>query len=231
MGVGSLLRHYPVNKPPSIPVRVPAIDSHYGFLPAIRRGEYSVENPQGIEVWKYDFPLVGSWPVEEIQVRYGINPPGSEHGSVWTGVFKCAPARHVEVIPWAKANAVVIAAANAVYIVDPEEPSEFTGVAAPVEITGITFDESGEHMFVADSLRIYAFTSDRHFKWISEPLEGYGAKFCGCGGRVLAVEVTPAAASLESDESPAPVLLRLRTEDGTILRSRFRRVNPRRRPT
>jgi hypothetical protein len=105
--------------------------------------------------------------------------------------------------------------------VDPGTPEQFSGFAAPVEINGVTFDESAQHMFVADSLRIYAFSADRLLRWISEPLDGYGARFRGCGGRVLAVELKRSEPVPEGEEPP-PSVIRLRTEDGTILRSRFR---------
>ena len=91
----------------------------------------------------------------------------------------------MEVIPWPAANAVVVVAANAVYLVDSSTPEQFSGFAAPVEINGIAFDESAQHMFVAESLRIYAFSADRRLQWISEPLNGYDAHFRGCAGRVL----------------------------------------------
>jgi len=193
-----------------------------GFLRAVRAREYCAAAPGGVEVWKYAFPLGANQPVEEIHVRRGIagSAPGL-HGIQWTGVFECARSRHLEVLSWPVANAVVVAAANAVYIVDPRIPEQFSGFVAPVEISGVTFDESSQHMFVADSLRVYAFSSDRLFRWISEPLGGYGARFCGCGGRVLAVELKQCGPELEGKEE-APSVVRLRTEDGTILRSRFR---------
>ena len=165
----------------------------------------------GPEVWRYAFPLGANQPVEDLYVRFA-------HG---TGIFECAPGRHVDVLTWPAANAIVVAAASAVYLVDPGRPEQFSGFAAPVEITGVTFDETGRHMFVADSLRIYAFSPDRLLRWISEPLDGYGARFCGCGGRVLAVELKQSEPEWEADDEAASVI-RLRTEDGTILRSRFR---------
>lgn len=186
-----------------------------GFLHAVHAREYSADAPEGVAVWKYAFPLAGSLPVDDVHVRFP-----TPDGAVWIGIFECARGRHVDVIPWPQANAVVVVAANAVYIVDPTIPEKFNGFAAPVEINGVTFDESAQHMFVAESLRIYAFSSDRLFRWISEPLDGYGAQFRGCGGRVLAVEVRQSDPEPESEESPSVV--RLRTEDGTILRSRFR---------
>ena len=110
----------------------------------------------------------------------------------WIGVFECARSRHLEVLFRPAANAVVVTAANAVYIVDPGIPEQFSGFIAPVEINGVT-----------------------------EPLDGYGARFCGCGGRVLAVELKQCGPELENEEE-APSVVPLRTEDGTILRSRFR---------
>jgi hypothetical protein len=130
----------------------------------------------------------------------------------------------VDVLTWPAANAVVVAAANALYIVAPDRPEQFSGFAAPIEIDDIIFDESAQHMFVADSIRIYAFSSDRLLRWISEPLDGYDARFRGCGGRVLAVELKRCRPGPEGEEA-APSVIRLRTEDGTILRSRFRIVH------
>src|SRR6202012_3840474 len=95
----------------------------------------------------------------------------------------------VEGVRGPPADAMVVSAANAVYIVNPRNPELFTGFAAPVEITGLMFDETGEHMFISESLRVYAFSSDLRLRWISEPLEGYGMRLCGCAGRVVAVEV------------------------------------------
>ncbi|HTA45302.1 MAG TPA: hypothetical protein VK789_22800 [Bryobacteraceae bacterium] len=142
----------------------------------------------------------------------------------WVGIFECARDRHIDVLSWAAADAVVVAAANAVYIVNPHRPELFSGLAAPVEITGVTFDETGEHMFAAERFRLYAFSSDRLFRWISEPLGGYVTRFCGCGRRVLAVEVKPWQTELDGEEA-ASSIVRLRTEDGTVLRSRFRLVH------
>ncbi|HEX4279028.1 MAG TPA: hypothetical protein VHZ74_26915 [Bryobacteraceae bacterium] len=170
-------------------------------------------------MWKYAFPPDAPRPdadLEDLHVHLTVD------GTQWTGLFACTRGRHVEILPWPAAHAIIVAASNAVYIVDPQAPEEFSGIAAPVEISGVIFDESGQHMFVAGSLRVYAFSADRHFVWISESLEGYGARFCGCGGRVLAVQVNPFDPRSEGEEEAAPAVVRLRTEDGTILRSRFR---------
>ena len=196
------------------------------FLRAVRAREHYARAPGGVEVWKYALPPGANQPVEEIHVRRSTgNAPGrpGTHlpGPQWTGVFECARSRHLEVLSWPAANAVVVAAGNALYIVDPGIPEQFSGFVAPVEISDITFDESAQHMFVADSLHVYAFSSDRLIRWMSEPLDGYGPRFCGCGGRVLAVELKQWGPELEGDEE-APSVVRLRTEDGTILRSRFR---------
>ncbi len=183
-----------------------------GYLRAVHAREYTAAAPDGAEVWNYCFPLHGTDELDDVHVRTGA----------WTGVFECAHRRNLDVIPWRTAHALVVAAANAVYIVDPGNPELFSGVGAPIGISGVTFDESGEHMFVADSLRVYAFSSDRRFQWISEPLEGYDAHLRSCGDRVLAVELRPLEAMPDGEEPP-PAVIRLRTEDGTILRSRFRR--------
>jgi hypothetical protein len=185
------------------------------YLHAVRGREYCADVPGGSEVWRYSLHDAADQPIDDFHVRCGTQ---------WTGVFECAAGRHVEVLPWAAANAIVVAAANAVYIVDPRTPEQFSGFAAPVEVTGITFDESSSHMFVADSTRIYAFSSDRRFRWISEPLDGYDARFCGCGRFVLAIELRQSEPGPEGEEA-APSVIRLRIEDGTILRSRFRLVH------
>ncbi len=182
------------------------------YLHAVHAREYSSAAPDGVEVWKYAFPLHGNDELDDLHIRT----------AGWTGVFECAYRRNIEVARWEAAHALVIAAANAVYIVDPDNPEVFSGIAAPVGITGVTFDEPGEHMFVADSLRVYAFSSDRLFQWISEPLEGYDVHLQGCSHRVLAVEVKPLEPEPDAEE-PAPSVIKLRAEDGTVLRSRFRR--------
>lgn len=194
---------------------VPATTDN-GFFHAVHVKEYSAAAPSGAEVWKYAFPMTAHQPVDDVHVRFITN-----RGTLWTGIFECARGRHVEVLYWPSANAVVVAAANAVYIVDPNTPDQFSGVVARIEINGVTFDESAQQMFVADSVRVYAFTLDRMFQWISEPLDGYGAHFRSCGGRVLAVELRTTDAGPEGEEV-TPSVIRLRTEDGTILRSRFR---------
>jgi hypothetical protein len=182
----------------------------------VRARESCAESPAGIEVWKHTLPLAASQPVDDIHVRFTTS-----RDTRWTGIFECARSRHVGVLPWPAAKAVVVAAANAVYIVDPDNPQQFSGLAAPVEINDVIFDESARHMFVADSLRMYAFSPDRLLQWISEPLDGYGAHFRGCRGRVLAVQLKHYELQPEYEEE-TPSLIRLRTEDGTILRSRFR---------
>jgi hypothetical protein len=188
------------------------------FLRAVHAREKCADAPEGVEVWKYAFPLAANRPVDDLHVRF-TTAAGAD--APWTGIFECARRRHVNVLLWPAANAVVVAAANAVYIVDPSAPEKFSGFAAPVEITDVTFDESARHMFIADSVRIYAFSSDRLLQWMSEPLDGYGARFRGCGGRVLAVELRESEPGPEGEEA-APSVIRVRTEDGTILRSRFR---------
>ena len=185
-----------------------------GYLQAVHAREYTPAAPDGADVWKYAFPLHGNGELDDVHVRTGP----------WTGVFEYARGRNLDVIPWENAHSLVVAAANAVYIVDPRNPELFSGVDAPVGISGVTFDQSGEHMFVADSLRVYAFSSDGLFQWISEPLEGYDARLRGCGGSVLNVELKPLDAAPDGEESP-PALIGIRTEDGTILRSRFRRAS------
>jgi hypothetical protein len=198
---------------------MPAMNGN-GFLRAVRAREYYAEAPDGVDVWKFAFPIAAHQPLEDVHVR--IRTAGAARDNGWVGSFECARGRHIDVIPWPAANAVVVAAANGVYIVDPAHPEQFNGFAAPVEINGVMFDESGRHMFVAESLRVYAFSSDKLFRWMSEPLDGHGVRFRGCGGRVLAIEVRHAEPEPDSEES-SPSLVRLRTEDGTILRSRFRR--------
>jgi hypothetical protein len=196
-----------------------------GFSHAVRACERCADAPGGVEVWKYAFPLAANQPVEDLRVRCTTAAGWlGLRDTQWTGIFACARGRYVDVLPWPAANAVVVAAANAVYIVDPRIPEQFSGFAARVEINDVTFDELGEHLFVADSRRIFAFSSDRLFRWISEPLEGYGARFRRCGGRVLTVELKQFGPDPEGEEA-APLVIRLRTEDGTILRSRFRLVH------
>ena len=185
-----------------------------GYLQAVHAREFTVTAPDGAEVWKYAFPLHCEGGLDDIHIRAGA----------WVGVFECAHGRNLDVIPWEKAHSLVVAAANAVYIVDPGNPEVFSGVDAPVGISGVTLDESAEHMFVADSLRVYAFSSDRHFQWISEPLEGYDAHLRGCGDSILAVELRPLQSTPDAEERPASIV-QLRTEDGTILRSGSRRGN------
>jgi hypothetical protein len=161
--------------------------------------------------------------VEDVHVRLSTSEGTGSHGSNWTGIFECARSRHVDVLPWPAANAIVVAAANAVYVVDPSIPEKFIGFAAPVQINGVIFDESARHMFVAESLRIYAFSSDLRLRWVSEPLGGYDARFCACGRRMLTIELRQSEPGPEAEEGD-PSVIHLRTEDGTILRSRFRQA-------
>jgi hypothetical protein len=188
-----------------------------GFFHAVRAREYSAAEPEGVGVWKYCFPFPGTSPTEDIRVQVTV----PDQAQKWIGTFECARGKHIEVISWREAGSIVVAAANGVYIVNPRTPEKFNGVSAPIEITGVTFDETKEHLFVAESLRIYAFHSDGAFRWMSETLDGYDARLRACGGRVLAVEIHAVDPASEIEES-APTLIRLRTEDGTILRSRFR---------
>lgn len=211
-------------KPPSRAQSFQALSSfrNSGFLQAVRTREYCCDLPaDGIAVWKYALPLPANEPVESLEVHCRSGSLGPSLGDTdWVGIFECVRDRHVEVIPWAAANAIVVAAANTLYIVNPQIPQQFTGLTAAAGINGITFDEAGEQMFIADGIRLYAFSSNRRFKWMSEPIDGYIARFCGCGRRVLAVEVRQCHADLDAQEESS--IMRLRTEDGTILRSRFR---------
>ncbi len=168
---------------------------------------------RGDGTWEYRLGVAGAEPGEELHVHFGG----------WSGVFECLEKRHVEVLTWPEANALVVVTSNAVYLVNPEIPGKFSGVLAPIGITDVTFDKAAGHMFVAGSVRVYAFTSDLRFRWISEALEGYGAHFRGCGGRVVAVDVKQSEPGPDGVEAPTAVV-RLRAEDGTVLRSRFRRI-------
>jgi hypothetical protein len=172
-----------------------------------------VQNSAQGEAWRYAFSLGAVQSAEDIRISFsgGAQP--------WTGLFECARNRQMKVLQWPEASSIVVAASNALYIVDPSRPQQFRGFVAPVEINDLTFDESGRHLFVAESLRIHAYSADRNFLWISEPLDGYGARFAGCHGRVLLVEIKQSDRAGEYESSSQ---IRLRTEDGTILRSRFR---------
>lgn len=186
--------------------------------------EKAAEQGGSTETWKYAFAVRPDQSVSDLYIRLtdvGFSP--ARKCCQWQGAFSIASGRHVDVLPWPAASAIVVAAANALYIVDPDTPEQFSGFAAPVEINAFTFDESAQHLFIADSLRIYAFSSDRVFRWISEPLNGYGARFRGCRQRMLTVEVKKSKPGLDCEEL-TPSLIRLRIEDGTILRSRFRIV-------
>ncbi len=198
------------------------------FLGAVRVDEHNADRPVGTEIWRYAFPLAWDEPVEDVPVRLSSAAGAEPNGSNWMGMFECARSRHVDVLPWPAANAIVVAAANALYIVDPRTPQQFSGLAALAAITGVTFDESARHMFVAESLRIHAFSSARHLLWVSEPLDGYDARFRACGRRVLTVELQQAEQAHGSEErypeEGCPSVVRLRIEDGTVLRSRFRQV-------
>jgi hypothetical protein len=167
------------------------------------------------------FPSSPNHSLEDLHVGVTTPDGASETPGPWIGLFQRAHRQHVSALPWPAANAVVVAAA--LYIVDPSRPETFSGFAAPVGIIEVIFDESAQHMLVADSLRINAFFSDRHFQWISKPVGGYEARFRGRRRRVLAVEIKQNESELEG-EQVAPSVIRLQIEDGTILRWRFRLV-------
>jgi hypothetical protein len=170
------------------------------------------------EAWKYAFPATQNYGLSELRIRLtGLEDMPTPKGRPWDGSFEIAAGRHVDVLPWPAARAIVVAAANAVYIVNPDMPQRFSGFAAPIEISGFTFDESQQRLFIADSLRIYSFSADGLFRWISEPLDGYGARFRGCQRGVLAVEVRRPEPSADSEEG-TPCVVRLCTEDGAVLR-------------
>jgi hypothetical protein len=171
-----------------------------------------------VPAWKYSFPLGARQPVDDICVHCALTER-SGAPLIWTGFFECARGRHLEILTWPEANAIVIAAMNALYIVNPNTPDRFIGFAAPIEIDGVAFDESGRHMFAAESLRVYCFSSDHLFRWISEPLDGYGAHLLTCRQGVLLVRVLQY--EQDPDRDSASSLIRLRAEDGTLVRSRL----------
>jgi hypothetical protein len=154
--------------------------------------------------WRYCFSAAG----DDLHVRLS--------GFDWAGLFSCAPRRHVEALWWPAAHAVVVAAGSALYLVDPDAPTQFGGFEGLFGITDLIFDESGDRLFVADSVRVHAFSADRRLRWVSEELGGFDARFVGAGGRVVALRVT----SVDDDEVHETV--RLRAEDGTVLQSRLR---------
>lgn len=202
---------------PSVNPRV--LSASQKIYRAVHAREYNSNAPNGIDVWKYGYPMPSNHVLQDVLVRL-ISPPDLPAGvAPWIGVFECARGRHVDVVPWPEAEAVVVSAANAAYIVNPRSPEQFTGFSAQVEINGIAFDEGNEHLYIAESLRVHAFSKDRRLRWISEPLDGYDARLCGCSGRIVAVEVKHDGVS---EDDPQTSVIRLRAEDGTILRSRFR---------
>jgi hypothetical protein len=154
--------------------------------------------------WSYHFSATNG---DELRVSL----PGQ-----WTGLFAYAPGQRLEVLWWSGGNAIVVAVGNAIYIVDPDTPEDVAGFEGLTTITDLMVDESSGQLFVADQLRVHAFSLDRKLRWVSEALGGYDVQFAGCGGRVIVVQVT----SSEDDETRETV--KLRAEDGTVLRSRFR---------
>jgi len=196
-----------------------------GFLQAVRVSAYGAHATA--ETWKYAFPIACNTPVEELHVRISSGAALELRDTNWAGVFECARSRHVDVLAWPTANAIVVAAANAVYIVDPRTPEHFSGLAA--EINGVAFDESAQHMFVAETLRIHAFSFfSRQLLWVSEPLDGYDARLRACGRRVLTLELKSPEPAPDGDDAYVS-LVRLRIEDGAVLKSRFRRLQDYRR--
>ncbi|HXE62198.1 MAG TPA: hypothetical protein VN519_01590 [Bryobacteraceae bacterium] len=134
----------------------------------------------------------------------------------WTGLFPYSPGQRIDVMWWRAAHALVVVVGNGIYIVDPLTPQDFAGFEGLTTINDLIVDESTGYLFAADRLRVHAFSPDRKPRWISEAFGGYDARFVGCGGRVVALEMTP----FEDDD--AREIVRLRAEDGTVLRSRFR---------
>jgi hypothetical protein len=187
-----------------------------GISQAVRVQEDDLQENTDGNVWKYALPPGATHPTEDLRVRFRLT---DNLKNQWTGLFECASRRQVKILHWPEASSIVVAASNALYIVDPSRPGQFSGFVAPIEINDVAFDESRRNMFIAESLRIYAFSADGVFRWISEPLGGYGARFASCHGRVLTVEIKQSDRNGEHEFSSQ---LRLRTEDGTLLRSRFR---------
>ena len=160
--------------------------------------------------WRYAFPLPSRNPVEEIHVRC------EQAGVRWNGLFQCASRGQLNVTTWPGTNTIIVAAVDALYIVDPVHPEHFGGFSAPVEINNFIFDESAEHVFVAESLRLYCFSAIGHFRWISPSLGGYGTRLLSCHDGLVLAE-SNRDEDLETESAPFPT--RVRVEDGTILRT------------
>jgi hypothetical protein len=126
-------------------------------------------------------------------------------GSSWIGNFqRSSYLRPTEVILWQEANVIVVIAAGALYLIDAANPSDYYWLKL---IKGIVFDEHWETLFVADSIRLYAFDRDRRPRWIQEGLGGYDIELIGCQSGVLTVE-------LEEEIGEPRKTVRIRAEDG-----------------
>ena len=186
----------------------------HGFQGAVRAREYSGAVPGGVEVWKYALPLGANQPVEEMHVRKREHTDGSASSNApAAGIWMSCPGRR-QMRSWLRRPMPCTS-----WIRPP--PNNSAVSSRRLRSTALSSTNRRSTCSSPIACASMHFPSDRLFRWISEPLDGYGARFRGCGGRVLAVELKQCGPELDCEEE-APSVVRLRTEDGTILRSRFR---------
>jgi hypothetical protein len=163
---------------------------------------------------RYAWPTSGNFARHELVVRL------FEDGRTrWAGIFECALARHLDILLWPEANALVVLAANALYLVNTAHPDDFSGFAAEIEIRQALFDDGRERLFVADSRRIHAWSRNRKLLWVSPALDGYDAVISHCLHGVLTIEYKEDI-EVPEDREPPRATVQLRAEDGTLVRWR-----------
>ena len=162
----------------------------------------------------YAFPGSNHTGKIKLPVRY-TRPDGT----AWSGDFECAVGQNVNILHWPEANSIVVLAANALYIVNPENPDYFYGFEAPIRIDNAMFDERGERLFVAESKRIHAYSREPRLLWVSQDLNGYDAKLTECANGLVMVELKEDSELADEldDQSIPRRIVRIRAEDGAIV--------------
>lgn len=130
-------------------------------------------------------------------------------GSEWVGNFQGGGFGHTELVAWPEANAIVVIAADNLYLVDSQDPGKYVTLGPQCLVSGAILNEDRTKLFVAEQYRVIAYGRDRRPIWESKGLGGLIISIGRMGG-VLAVEVEP--------EMGEPlVTVRLSADDGSYL--------------
>ena len=134
-----------------------------------------------------------------------------QDGRTWVGNFQSGIERFTVVQEWEKANALVIAAKGALYLIPIEQPNNYTAHKS-VFVSRVMKGRDGELLFVGDDTGVYAYRPDFTIAWkrSGADLGGTHVELERCEGENLIL-------SAQDNLDEPWHLVSLRTADGTLV--------------